>query len=114
LSFALYLDEDVDIRVAVQLRRDGFDVLTTRDAGRAHQGLADESQLIFAAENSRAILTRDTGDYSDLALAWAEQGKEHYGIILSNRTDVGQIVTGVRLIQSWYPDGIANYCLHLP
>src|SRR5579871_4811899 len=41
-----YLDEDVSHRIAPLVRAAGYDVLTTRDAGR--NGTPDEEQLRFA------------------------------------------------------------------
>jgi len=33
MAAALYFDENVDIELALRLRADGYDVLTTREAG---------------------------------------------------------------------------------
>jgi hypothetical protein len=56
LSFPLYLDEDVNRYLAKLLLARGYDVVATADAGRANQGLSDESQLEFASAIDRAIL----------------------------------------------------------
>ena len=52
----LYFDEDSMAHdVVLELRRHGFDVITVFEAGRA--GHADEAQLMFSAEQERAIVT---------------------------------------------------------
>jgi len=43
----LYFDEDVDARLAEALRRRGYDVETTVEAGLLEA--SDEEQLLFAA-----------------------------------------------------------------
>jgi predicted nuclease of predicted toxin-antitoxin system len=78
----LYLDEHVRIELVPHLRRHGYDVLTTAEAGRANQGISDESQLQFAAEQGRIILTNNQRDFAPLDAAWKAQGREHAGIIL--------------------------------
>lgn len=55
----LYADEDFPFPVVVRLRQLGHDVITTRDAGRANQGIADADQLAFAKSLGRAIVTRN-------------------------------------------------------
>jgi hypothetical protein len=84
VSFPLYFDEDQDERIAIWLRRDGYDVLTTKDAGRAHVGLSDENQLQFAASVQRAIVTNNQSDFVPLFRRWWEQDLHHSGVIVIN------------------------------
>jgi len=114
VTFSLYLDEDVDPALGLALTTSGLNVLSTRDAGRSHRGLADEDQLLFAAEQDRAILTHNTPDFEWLAIAWANTRRMHAGIILARRASVGALAAAVRQLQTDYPDGIPNYCLRLP
>lgn len=76
----LYLDESVSVALAVVLRQHGVDCLTARDAGNL--GADDESQLLFAAQQNRAILTHDTRDFLRLASKWVTAGRSHAGILL--------------------------------
>ncbi len=41
--------------VVMELRRLGYDVLTSYDAGQANQGIADEDVLTFATLPERAV-----------------------------------------------------------
>ena len=77
----VFLDEDVDLIVGDMLRSHGFEVLSTRDAGR--KGKNDFDQLTFAAENGCIVLTHNRNDFLDLSVEWFESGKSHAGIIIS-------------------------------
>ncbi len=57
MTAALYLDECIDSEVAVRLRGDGYDILTTLEAGRLGSG--DEDQLDFATQQRRIFFTHN-------------------------------------------------------
>lgn len=112
MSFPLYFDEDQNERIANRLKADGYDILTTKDAGRAHQRLSDEHQLAFATSQNRAIVTNNAVDFYALASEWAKDGREHSGIIVvSPRRTPSEIREGIQRLQELYPNGIQNYCL---
>jgi len=77
----LYLDQDVNINLAVRLRRHGYDVVTTREVGNI--GNPDEQQLEYATNNSRAILTHNRKHFRRLHRDWKSSGQHHGGIIVS-------------------------------
>ena len=114
MSFPLFLDEDVAVRLATLLRRLDCDVLTTRDAGRANQKLTDDDQLAFASSDGRAIFTHDVSDYSNIAKAWAEAGRAHSGIIVSERAEPIELRDRLLVLFDDYADGIPNLFLRLP
>jgi predicted nuclease of predicted toxin-antitoxin system len=62
-----HLDENVDHAIADGLRRRAIDVTTSTDVGLL--GAADESQVAFALEESRVIVTHD-GTYC-VSTRWA-------------------------------------------
>ena len=57
LFIELYTDEDVDVLIADLLRARGFNVLTTRDAGRLYA--TDEEQLAIAVAEHRTLFTHN-------------------------------------------------------
>lgn len=59
-QLSYYFDEHVRRAIAEQLRLRAKDVLTTVEAGRAHQGLQDQDQLTYAASLGRVIVTEDS------------------------------------------------------
>lgn len=89
----MYTDEDVHAAVAVGLRRRGFDVVTTREAGSA--GTTDEAQPDFAADAGRVVLTFNRGDFARLHAERIAQGRSHAGIIVSLQAPPGAVVRAV-------------------
>jgi len=69
-----YLDENVQVAVAVELKKHGIDAVTVRDLGLL--GDDDLSHLRRAAEQDRVLCTYDK-DF----LRLAADGVEHAGII---------------------------------
>jgi hypothetical protein len=97
LGVKLYSDEDVDPALALGLRQDGYDALSSHEAGRTNQKISDEDQLIYAVQQGRAILSFNTADFIKLDREWKAAGKRHYGIIVSLRiNDVGELLRRVK------------------
>ncbi len=74
-----------------QLRRLGYDVLTSYDAGQANQSIPDEDVLAFATEQERVVITLNRDDF----IALHRSGIRHNGIIIckTDRDYVGQAQT---------------------
>jgi hypothetical protein len=88
----LYTDEDVDGRVARQLQRIGYDVLSSQAAGNSGREPSDEWQLEYATEHGRVFLSHNSGDIHQLALSWARTEREHCGIVIVPRMPVGSLI----------------------
>lgn len=69
-----YLDENIPVAIADQLKLRGIDAVTARDLGRL--GDADSNHLARAATMGRVLCTFDS-DYVDMAVS----GVEHTGIV---------------------------------
>lgn len=104
----LHLNENLSPRLANELRKYGFDVIATQEA----EGLLsapDEVQLAYAASEQRAILTFNIGDFSVLHEQYMAEGKEHWGIILSSREPIGELLRRIlRLLNSVSADELRN------
>jgi len=85
----LYLDQDVDIELAVRLRTQGYDVLTTRDAGNLN--LSNAKQLEYAIASRRSLLTHNRRHFRRLRRDWLCQGKHHCGIIVSTHLTIDEL-----------------------
>lgn len=96
----LYLDESVSVALAAVLLQHGVDCLTARDAGSL--GVDDESQLLFATQQSRVILTHDTRDFLHLASMWAASGRSHAGILLVHQVALPVLLLRFRAFQIRY------------
>lgn len=90
LFIRLYLDEDVHRGVAAALRMRGFDAVSAHDQRR--WGLPDAEQLAHAAASERALFTFNTADFLRLQRAWLENGRPHWGVIVSEQLPVGKVV----------------------
>ncbi|MBI4653565.1 MAG: DUF5615 family PIN-like protein [Nitrospirae bacterium] len=107
MKIKLYLDEDVDVSLAQALNQKGFDVLTTQEAGKKR--LSDVEQLEFAVKGKRVILTHNKRDFTLLHKNYMLDGKEHYGIILSDQRPIGEMLCGLsKLIFSLTAEQMKN------
>ncbi len=93
----IYLDESVDVAIAVGLKRRGVEAFTARDAGEL--GITDEEQLTFANEIKAAVFTHDS-DFLQIAAGWIEEGKKHHGIIYSHqkRYTIGECIRRLKFL----------------
>ncbi len=78
MTARLYSNENFPLPVVEALRMKGHDVLTTRDAGKANEGIPDEEVLAFAIAEKRAVLTHNRQDFIRLH----RLNPEHEGIIV--------------------------------
>jgi len=76
----LYFDEDADARLAEALRRRGYDVETTVEAGLLEA--SDEQQLAYAVSQQRALVTHNIKDFPGKHARWVEAGGTPWGIII--------------------------------
>jgi len=82
-----FTDEDVYSGVAVGLRKAGLDAISTPEAGRL--GESDESQLAWAAQERRVLVTFNVAHFAELHAAWIESGGRHAGIVVSSQRSLG-------------------------
>jgi len=90
LFVALYLDADVDRKLAEQLRAKGFEAISAREVG--NDELSDEEQLAYAVAQGRALLTHNARDFAPLFDEWWNAGKSHHGIIISEQLPIGEML----------------------
>lgn len=83
LFIRLYLDAHIKARLAEDLQATGFDALTAQDVGK--ERATDEEHLIFATQESRAILTFNIRHFAPLHQQWTAAGRVHAGIIVSRQ-----------------------------
>lgn len=92
-----YLDENVPVRIADQLRTRNIDVVTVRDLELL--GDADENHLACATEMGRVLCTYDF-DFVELA----SRGIEHAGIVIGQMDAhyIGEWVRWLELMHAVY------------
>lgn len=96
-NIRFYLDENVPIAIAVQLKRRGIEALTVRDLDLL--GDTDENHLQRATAMECVLCTHDA-DYIDLATS----GYEHTGIIFGqqHKHGIGDWVKFLELVYEVY------------
>lgn len=99
-----YLDKNVPIAVATQLKRRGIEVVTVRDLGML--GDSDVNHLRRATEMGYVLCTHDA-NYVELTAS----GVEHTGIVFGqqHRHTIGDWVRFLELVQAVYePEEMHN------
>lgn len=99
-----YLDENLPVAIATQLKSRGIDVVTVRDLGLL--GDSDENHLQRAAEMGRVLCTHDN-DYIELA----SDEFEHAGIVFGQQElhYIGEWVKYLELMHAVYtPEEMKN------
>ncbi len=86
----LYLDHDISYRIAEQLRARGHDAIGAWEVGNVE--LPDQSQLEYAADQGRVLVTCNTQDFVPLYLEWWNAGRHHSGIITSEQLGFGEML----------------------
>jgi predicted nuclease of predicted toxin-antitoxin system len=86
----LYLNEHLSPRLAGQLRKHGFDVLSSQEAGLLSAD--DSSQLAFAISQQRAAVSFNFRDFVALHEEYMVSGKTHWGIVLSTEEPIGVLL----------------------
>ncbi len=81
LSIRSYLDINIHLWLATDLRRRGFDCVHALEVG--HDEFTDEQHLRWATDHGRAVLTFDRQDFQALAVDWFLRGEAHAGIIIA-------------------------------
>lgn len=103
----LYLNEHLSPRLATQLCKHGFDVITSNESNMLSED--DEKQLAFAVSEQRAIVTFNAKDFVILHEKYIKDGKKHWGIILSTEEPIGVLLHRLlRLLNSVSIDGLKN------
>lgn len=82
LGVTIYTDELVDPALAVALRVRRYDAISCHAMGRNNQRISDRDQLVYAANEGRAILTNNVRDFVPLDVRWKRLGRSHSGIIV--------------------------------
>jgi len=115
LFIQLYTDEDVTTALAIALRERGFVAQTTIEANMVEQD--DDLQLAYATARDMAIMTRNEKDFAVIAKKWAAGGREHAGIIISerfSRSQFGELLRQtLQLLDTVTADELRNAFVYL-
>ena len=112
LFLVLYLDEDVDPDLIAPLQQRGYEAHSAHDIGMRRRG--DPEQLNFAAERGWTLLTHNVKHFRQWHERWMAEGKEHAGIIVSRRMEIGRMLRALlNLLDQVSADEVRNQLLYL-
>ena len=117
MSLRFFLDEDITDNVAIGLRARGVDALSVHEIGRGGQGIDDDEQLAYAAEQGRVLVTYNRRDFQPIDAKWREEGRQHAGILWClertiRRRAVGDLIRALVAASREY-DSLEGLCLIL-
>lgn len=84
----LLLDEHIWAYLATLLREQGFDVVHVNEVDL--DATPDDKIMKFAAGEHRAVVTFNIKHYISLSIQYFEDGKEHYGVVVSKEISHGE------------------------
>jgi hypothetical protein len=115
LGIRLFTDEDVSWTIAADLLALGYDVESCKAAKRGAQRIPDYSQLMYACQERRAILTFNRKDFEILHQEYQDNGWFHPGIIWCDQlSDKDELKRRVKLhLDSVAPSAQENKFLEL-
>ena len=92
----IYIDENVDVRIAEGLRRRGLNAFSAREKGTL--GFNDKQHFEKAKELEAVIFTHDP-HFIEIAENLVKSGKGHYGLIFGemHRFSIGECIRRLAL-----------------
>jgi predicted nuclease of predicted toxin-antitoxin system len=103
----LHLNEHLSPRLAVELRRYGFDVTSSREAELLSE--TDAEQFAYTTLQQRAIVTFNVSDFAHLHEEYLAVEKVHWGIIFSTEETTGVLLHRLlRLLNSVSAEELKN------
>lgn len=108
----VYLDENMDIRLAALLRHRGFYATTAHAVGLLRAD--DRTQLSYAATNRYCLVMHNLREFEALHDSFLSAGQLHAGIIVASAKNVYRLVDHLaRLLNTLTADEIANQILYV-
>lgn len=108
----LLLDEHIWAYLAKLLREQGFDVIHVNEVDLV--ATPDYEIMAYAVGEHRAMVTFNIKDFVPLAVQYYEDGKEHYGVVVSNQLSRGELQKRViKLLKSVTAEELMNAVRYL-
>ncbi len=108
----LLLDEHIWVYLAKILREQGFDVIHANEVDLI--ATPDDKIMSYAVGEHRAVVTFNIKHYIPLSIQYFEDGKEHYGVVVSKAISQGELQRRVtKLLESVTAEELMNTVRYL-
>lgn len=108
----LLLDEHILTYLAKILREEGFDVIHVNEVNL--DATPDEKIMAYAADSHRAVVTFNVKHFIPLSIQYLDDGKEHYGVVVSKEIYHGELKRRVtKLLESVTAEELMNAVRYL-
>jgi hypothetical protein len=108
----LFLDEHIWAYLAKILRERGYDVIHATEVGLI--ATPDELIMKYAVGEHRAVVTFNIKHYIPLSIQYFEDGKEHYGVVVSKALSQGELQRRItKLLESVTAEELMNAVRYL-
>lgn len=113
MRVTLLLDEHVPRALAKALIQQGIEVIHVADTQL--RGMADEDLLAEASRMECAFVTYNVRHFAALAVRWANEHREHAGLLLvTRRRPIGQVALRMaHTLASYAPDALRNATIYV-
>lgn len=103
----LLLDEHIWMYLANTLREQGFGVTHVCEVNLV--ATPDSEILQYAVDNNQAVVTFNIRDFVPLGIQYFEDGREHFGIVVSDEIPQGELQRRVtNLLENITADELKN------
>ncbi|TET69419.1 MAG: hypothetical protein E3J56_09660 [Candidatus Aminicenantes bacterium] len=110
---ALYLNENIPLRLVHILSFDGIEAIHTVEVG--NQGTSDEFQLQYAADQKCILVSHNRRDFRQLHAKWIEEERFHYGILVMDHGEPEYLAERIgRFFEDIYPSLNPSFCVSPP
>ena len=108
----LLFDEHIWAYLAKLLREQGFDVVHVNEVDLV--ATPDKKIMEYAVGEHRAVVTFNIKHYIPLSIQYFEDGKEHYGVVVSKELSQGELQRRVtKLLKSVTAEELRNSVRYL-
>jgi len=110
---ALYLNENIPIRLVHILSLDGIEAVHTVEVG--NQGASDEFQMEYAAGRMCILVSHNRRDFRQLHAEWIQEKRFHYGILVMDHGEPEYLAERIgRFFKDIYPTLTPPFCASPP
>ena len=108
-----FLDEDLSDVIAAIARERGIDIVSAHEIGR--KGMPDIDQLVWPAQENRAVVTRNYDDFTNLTREFAGAAQPHAGVVFVPHSlhprNYSGIAAAIVQFNVEHPDGVPPYSI---